>query len=64
MENGRLMTAGSENLTIKSKRQHWIYGTVNVVAKIEKNILSVGELTQYPEIKLQFEGTGWTVYKK
>lgn len=57
------MNGGSENISIKIKRKYDKFGMVKVVSTIKQNLLSVGQLTQDPDIKVQFKETVCTVQK-
>ena len=56
-------TAGTEKLRITHVGTHSKYGEVKVVPQMSSNLLSVGQLTDDPEVKLVFQGTECRLYK-
>ena len=56
-------TAGSERLNITHIGKHERYGEVKVVPAMSSNLLSIGQLTDDPTIKLIFQGDACTIYK-
>lgn len=63
MENGTILTAGSENLVIKQSGTHKKYESGKVVPDIEKKLLSVGQMTQDPKVSVKFQGSKCTAMK-
>lgn len=62
-DNGTLTSEGCRKLIISGREIHNNNGMVKVVPKIGRNLLSIGQLTQDPDVTLQFSGLKCTVRK-
>ena len=61
---GAVSTAGSEVLEVAGKGMNKPFGIVKLVPKIDRSLLSVGQLTDDPEIDINFNGSRCTIKKQ
>lgn len=61
---GSILTAVSERLYIEAKGENESFGTVKYVPKIGLSLLSVGQLTDYPTVQVNFKKNECVITKE
>lgn len=61
VSEGSVTTAGSETLHIKATGENLKFGQLKVIPELGKSLLSVGKLTEDPQLSLKFKDMNCTI---